>query len=218
MSQTTGSHFSMGSGESSKIVPTLMENCFRACLALHSQSLRVAMNRTSVRPQVGQTTPFGQRSATMNSRQVSGLSKWRTASRSVRGRRGAGCWVSMEGLYPMSAPESSILLPKLESIPSRKSHVVEAFLYASLLTLLASRALLLAVRRWGALGERRTPLERWARLFVSATPELLALVLDPAAMARTREHPLLRFFLAEAPDPNRKRCLLPERAGLKWAA
>lgn len=107
---------------------------------------------------------------------------------------------------------------KLESIPSRKSHVVEAFLYASLLTLLASRALLLAVRRWGALGERRTPLERWARLFVSATPELLALVLDPVAMARTREHPLLRFLLAEAPDPNRKRRLLPERAGLKWAA
>lgn len=107
---------------------------------------------------------------------------------------------------------------KLESIPSRKSHVVEAFLYASLLTLLASRALLLAVRRWGTLGERRTPLERWARLFVSATPELLALLLDPVAMARTRERPLLQFFLAEAPDPNVKRRLLPERAGLRWAA
>jgi putative transposase len=106
----------------------------------------------------------------------------------------------------------------LESIPSRKSHIVEAFLYASLLTLLASRALLLAVRRWGNLGERRTPLERWARIFVSATPELLALILDSAAMARTRESPLLRFFLAEAPDPNVKRPLLPERAGLKWAA
>lgn len=107
---------------------------------------------------------------------------------------------------------------QLESIPSRKSHVVEAFLYTSLLTLLASRALLLAVRRWGALGERRTPLERWARLFVSATPELLALLLDPVAMARTRERPLLQFFLAEAPDPNVKRRLLPERAGLQWAA
>ena len=91
-------------------------------------------------------------------------------------------------------------------------------MYASLLTLLASRALLLAVRRWGVLGERRTPLERWARLFVSATPELLALLLDPAAMARTRERPLLQFFLAEAPDPNVKRSLLPERAGLKRAA
>ena len=107
---------------------------------------------------------------------------------------------------------------QLESIPSRKSHVVEAFLYASLLTLLASRALLLAVRRWGNLGERRTPMERWARLFVSAAPELLALVLDPVSMARTRERPLLRFFVAEAPDPNVKRRLLPDRAGIQWAA
>jgi IS4 transposase len=107
---------------------------------------------------------------------------------------------------------------QLESLPSRKSHVVEAFLYASLLTLLASRALLFAIRRWGALAERRTPMERWARLFVSAAPELLALMLDPVAMARTRERPLLQFFAAEAPDPNRKRQLLPERAGLKCAA
>jgi IS4 transposase len=107
---------------------------------------------------------------------------------------------------------------QLESIPSRKSHVVEAFLYASLLTLLASRALLLAIRRWGSLADRRTPTERWARLFVSAAPDLLALVLDPAAMARIRERPLRNFLLAEAPDPNVKRRLLPERTGLKPAA
>jgi len=107
---------------------------------------------------------------------------------------------------------------QLESMPSRKSHIVEAFVYASLLTLLASRALLLAIRRWGCLADRRTPLERWARLLVSAAPDLLALVLDSAAMARTRERPLLRFFVAEAPDPNVKRKLLPERAGLNWAA
>jgi IS4 transposase len=106
----------------------------------------------------------------------------------------------------------------LESLPSRKRHVVEAFLYASLLTLLASRALLFAIRRWGALAQRRTPMERWARLFVSAAPDLLALMLDPVAMARTRERPLFQFFMAEAPDPNRKRLLLSERAGLKWAA
>lgn len=107
---------------------------------------------------------------------------------------------------------------QLESIPSSKRHIAEAFLYASLLTLLASRALLLAVRRWGMLAQRRTPTERWARLFVSASPDLLALVLDTAAMARTRERPLMKFFVAEAPDPNVNRCLLPERAGLKTAA
>lgn len=48
---------------------------------------------------------------------------------------------------------------QLESLPSRKSHVVQAFLYASLLTPLASRALLFAIRPWGALAERRTPID-----------------------------------------------------------
>jgi len=107
---------------------------------------------------------------------------------------------------------------QLESLPSRKSHIVEAFLYVSLLALLASRSLLLALRRWGAFVDRRTPMERWARLFVSAAPDLLALVLDSGVMARSRERPLLRFFLAEAPDPNVKRQLLPERTGLRPAA
>jgi len=107
---------------------------------------------------------------------------------------------------------------QLDSLPSRKSHVVEAFLYASMLTLLASRALLLAIRRWGGLDQRRIPVERWARLFVSTAPDLLALILDPAAMARSREAPLLKFLLDEAPDPNVKREHLPERAGLKWVA
>lgn len=108
---------------------------------------------------------------------------------------------------------------QLESMPSRKSHIVEALLYAAFLTLLASRALLMAIRHWGNLPEeRRTPAERWARLLVSAAPDLLALVLDPPAMARTRERPLLQFFLSEAPDPNSKRKLLPERTRLKIAA
>lgn len=107
---------------------------------------------------------------------------------------------------------------QLESLPSRKSHVVEAFVYASLLALLASRTLLLALRRWGAFTDRRTPTERWARLFVSAAPDLLALVLDSSVMAHSRERPLLRFLLAEAPDPNVKRKLLPERTGLRPAA
>jgi hypothetical protein len=53
----------------------------------------------------------------------------------------------------------------------------------------------------GALGERRTPLERWARLFVSAAPELLALLLDLVTLARIRERPLLQFFLAGTPIP-----------------
>jgi IS4 transposase len=107
---------------------------------------------------------------------------------------------------------------QLESIPSRKKHIVEIFLYASLLTLLASRALLQALHRQGKLAGRRTPMERWARLVVSAAPDLLALVLDPARMARPRERLLMRFFRAEAPDPNVKRTLLTERTPLECAA
>jgi len=106
---------------------------------------------------------------------------------------------------------------QMESIPSSKSHMVEAFVYASLLALLASRALLLTLRRWANLADRKTPIERWARLFVSAAPDLLALVLDSAAMAHTRDHRLWKFFLAEAPDPNVKRRLLPVRTGLEPA-
>jgi REP element-mobilizing transposase RayT len=49
---------------------------------------------------------------------------------------------------------------------------------------------------------------------VSAAQDLLALVLDPARMAQPRERLLLRFFRAEAPDPNVKRKLLPQRAPL----
>lgn len=107
---------------------------------------------------------------------------------------------------------------QLESIPSRKRPAVEAFLYATVLTLLASHALLAAVRRWASLGERRTPLERWGRLVVSAAPDLLALILDPAMMAPLREKRLLPFFAAEAPDPNVHRPLLLERAGLACVA
>lgn len=107
---------------------------------------------------------------------------------------------------------------QLESMPSCKSHIVEAFLYASFLSLLASRSLLLAIRRWGCFGERRTPLERWARLFVSVAPDLLPLILDPPRMAPVRERLLLPFLLAEAPDPNRSRQLLPQRTGLLCAA
>src|SRR5277367_1723364 len=66
------SHLSIPSAESSKILPTLMLNCFRGCLFLHSQRRRVAMKRTSLLPHVGHSTPFGQRRAAKKSMQRSG--------------------------------------------------------------------------------------------------------------------------------------------------
>jgi len=103
---------------------------------------------------------------------------------------------------------------QLDSLPSRKAVVIETLLYAAILTLILSHALLAALREWGRLTHRRTPLERWARLFRSAAPELLIIVLDPPPMARFREQRLLPFLLHHAPDPNRSRPLLLQRAGL----
>jgi len=106
----------------------------------------------------------------------------------------------------------------LESMPSWKAHVVEAFLYLAVITVLVSRTVLGAVRRWARLEDRRIPMERWARLFVSAAPTLLAIVLDPARQAKIRERHLLPFLVTEAPDPNVSRLSLIERAGLSCLA
>ncbi len=103
---------------------------------------------------------------------------------------------------------------QLDSLPSRKAPLVEALLYAALLTLILSHALLAALREWGRLTDRRTPLERWARLFRSATPEILTIALDPPPMARFREQRLLPFLLHHALDPNRSRPRLLQKAGL----
>lgn len=104
-----------------------------------------------------------------------------------------------------------------ESMPSRKAHIVEGFLYLGVITVVTSRSLLAAVRRWGRLGDRRIPLERWARLFASAAQSVLATVLDPIRQGRLRERRLLQFLVAEAPDPNVGRALLLYRAGLACA-
>src|SRR4051812_10283701 len=79
------SHLSRPSGESSKIVPTLMENCRFGCVPLHSQILRVERNRTSLLPQVGQMAPSGQRRAITYSRQKSASEKQIIASCRVFG-------------------------------------------------------------------------------------------------------------------------------------
>jgi hypothetical protein len=96
--------------------------------------------------------------------------------------------------------------------------VIEALLYAAVLTLIASHALLAALCAWGRLEERTIPLERWARLVLSAAPELLTIALDPAPMAHFREQRLLPFLIHHAPDPNRNRPPLLQRAGLRTPA
>src|SRR5579864_8911114 len=83
-SHRAGSHFSKGSGESSKMVPTLAENCFLQ--ARHFHRRRVARKVACASWQRGHfTTPSGQRSRATNARLVSGSEKKLTASRRVSG-------------------------------------------------------------------------------------------------------------------------------------
>jgi IS4 transposase len=101
---------------------------------------------------------------------------------------------------------------RLENLPSRKRPIVEALIYASLLTFAVSRALKIAIqRRLGALAAR-VPDDRWHRLFAEASRDLLWIVtrragLLTAALAVN----LQRTLLHEAVDPNARRALLLSR-------
>ena len=83
--QRAGSHLSRPSGESSKIVPTLTENCFLQ--PRHFQRRRVDRNIGSGAAQRGQVTPLGQRSFATKARQTSASVKKRIASVRVSGSR-----------------------------------------------------------------------------------------------------------------------------------
>src|SRR5258708_1753974 len=97
-------------GESSKIVPTLIENCFLGCLTLHSHFCRVGMKCTSVAPHVGHSTPLGQRIAIRQFNALSPEPKNFTASCSVSGKPVLSF---MRAVYAQMLSASSILLPKL---------------------------------------------------------------------------------------------------------
>lgn len=100
---------------------------------------------------------------------------------------------------------------RAEDMPSCKRVIVEALVYAVLITFIVSRHLLAALRqKLGALGGR-VAVERWAILFAAVARDILRIVLrrssDVAALVRCIEDTLLD----EAIDPNAGRKLLLER-------
>src|SRR6202142_2359258 len=82
--QNAGNHLSSPRGLSSKMVPTLTENCF--LVSRHFQILRVSRKATLDFWQQGQTTlPSGQRIETMNCNALSASAKYLIAPLSVSG-------------------------------------------------------------------------------------------------------------------------------------
>ena len=93
----------------------------------------------------------------------------------------------------------------LAQLPSKRRHVVECLVWASVLALIASQALFRLVRQ-AVPRQRYVPLLRWAALPGRVAQDLLRVVLlhDHAT-----DRYLLELLLDEAQDPNRRR---PNRA------
>jgi putative transposase len=97
---------------------------------------------------------------------------------------------------------------RLDDLPSAKKHVVEALVYAAILTLLVSRRLLQAIRKkLGDLADR-VPEQRWAALFASVAQELLLLAVRPPRETKLIARLVSAMLLEEATDPHRDRLSL----------
>ena len=94
---------------------------------------------------------------------------------------------------------------RLDQMPSASKPVVEALLYAALLTLVVSRHLLAALRERLKQPAHRLPEERWAALFAQFAQQMLWLLLSPRALAGHLAKGLARVLAQEAVDPNRSR-------------
>lgn len=99
---------------------------------------------------------------------------------------------------------------RIEDLPSRKREIVEALVYAAVLTLVVSRRLLAAVRAKLRSKRERLPEQRWAQVFAALSQDLLALALGTSAETRRLERRLTATMLHEAVDPNAGRRRLLE--------
>ena len=100
---------------------------------------------------------------------------------------------------------------RLEDMPSRKKHIVEVLLFASVVTLLASRRLLEAVRMKLHDARGSIPEGRWAAVFASVASQILDLLLAPASVAVAMARWVEPMLIHEAVDPNISRHLLMAR-------
>jgi IS4 transposase len=100
---------------------------------------------------------------------------------------------------------------RLDEMPSSKRRIVEALLYAALITICVSRRLLDHLRRRLPQLAERLPEERWAAIFAAAAIEILALLVRKRSDADRLARFLEPMLLKEAVDPNAARVLLLRR-------
>jgi IS4 transposase len=91
---------------------------------------------------------------------------------------------------------------RIEDLPSRKRPIVEALIYAAILTLIVSRRLLDLVRRKLRGLQHRFPERRWAAVFVSVAHDLLTLMVRPPRQTTLIARMLCELLLHEALDPH----------------
>jgi IS4 transposase len=101
---------------------------------------------------------------------------------------------------------------RIEDIPTGNKAVVECLIYAALLALALGRSLQLAIAASNPDSARRLPPERWSAVLRAVAPLVLELLLGAHDRRADIGRRLLRVLRREAPDPNRRRPLLPERA------
>ena len=94
---------------------------------------------------------------------------------------------------------------RVDQLPSSKAHIVEALIYASILTLAVSRTFLMQLRHRYHEMAGRIPHERWAIVFASFAPVLLTQILASRRRAKRRRSDLFAVMVHEMVDPNLSR-------------
>jgi IS4 transposase len=97
---------------------------------------------------------------------------------------------------------------RLGELPSRKREIVEALLYATLITMVVSNTLLALVRRKHRKDADRARQMRWAALFAALAQQILWVMVLPPRKSRPIRILLEQVLVHEALDPNVSRTSL----------
>lgn len=93
----------------------------------------------------------------------------------------------------------------LSELPSQNVHAIQTLIYAAILTLVASRKLLDAMRRYRSLPPSRTPERRWAKCFRRLMEPLLRMICNPSSAVLRELRLMLNILAREMVDPNASR-------------